>query len=99
RRGDDPVARHLDVEQARVRRLAPARLDRLLGAACPGADEEAVALEREPDAGPSRNVVVCHEHPNPRRHNTTTSTDVPRFGADSIVSLPPTARARSRMLT
>src|SRR5207245_1283548 len=97
RGGLDPVARHMDVEQANLGPQANGARD------CRGPvgtfrhDAEAAVLECEADAAPHRQVVVRDQH---RRsvHGNVTSIVVPCPRPETTRNSPPSASARSRML-
>src|SRR5262245_46500916 len=98
-RCSDPAARHVDVEQANRRVLFERELNRCIRGGSLAANLEAVLLEDRANPGPGRGVVVRDHDPDPLAHGSRTSMRVPSPSSEQRLKRPPSASARSRMLT
>src|SRR5207248_4831814 len=96
----DPVAGHLDVEQADVRLLLGRGLDRASGVARLGHDLEPGPLERGLHARARRSMVIGEDYPDLPflGYGSSTSILVPAPGDEVTRKSAPSARARSLML-
>src|SRR5690349_11794429 len=96
----DAAARHVEVDDAQVRR-GPDSLANGVGSVCHlGDDVEVGVLERTPDPGAHDRVVVGDQDPAAEAHSNVTFTVVPPPStSEATSSSPPSARARSAMLT